>query len=71
MSINKNTYMKWQEDGRILLMLNDDHFIISIEPVDNHLHWREYSGEAAWDCDYFNLTEKEIEWLENIEWRRL
>ena len=65
---NELCFMKWHESGFITLILDADSEVVSSEPITNDVNWRGYKGEAAWDCDYWNMTEEETAWLQTIEW---
>ena len=66
MNLDNVTFMKWHENGYISVIADDSTYT-SVCPIVKH-EWRGYRGEAAWDCDYWDITDKEIEWLNHIVW---
>jgi len=61
-------YMKWHEDGYVTVLIDEDSSFVSSEPIMPDEEWRGYKGEAAWDRDYWDFTDEEIEWLNTITW---
>ena len=64
---NEIAYMTWHENGYITIVIDNDSTYVSSSPILKD-EWRGYKGEAAWDRDYWDFTDAEIEWLNTIIW---